>query len=178
MKKLERYSYILVPIVVVLLGFIRVILEHDGILIFEGDSYHQMYQFYLGGWERVHAGSLPLFDYSIGFGGCIMAMFYYLFSPFFLLAMPLSKSMVQYAFLYLNELKIVFIFIFTFIYAKRLAKHDSTPWLVSFMLAFGGWVFSYLHLNMFLDAYLVYPLVFYFIEVYLDEKKIVGFCLS
>lgn len=178
MKKLSKYSYIVVPVIVVLIGFLRVILEHQGILIFEGDSYHQMYQFYLGGWERVHAGSIPLFDYAIGFGGCVMAMFYYLFSPFFLLAMPLAKEMVQYAFLYLNELKIVCIFIFTYLWAKRISKHSSTPWLIAFMMAFGGWTFSYLHLNMFLDAYLLYPVVFYFIEQYLDEKKVLGLCLS
>ncbi|MCF0109191.1 MAG: hypothetical protein HUJ57_03730, partial [Erysipelotrichaceae bacterium] len=75
--------YIWLPVLVVFLGFLSVITDHSGILIFEGDSYHQMYQFYLGGWQRLRDLSLSSFDYSIGFGGSAIAMLYYLFSPFF-----------------------------------------------------------------------------------------------
>ena len=175
---MKRTMYIWLPVLVVFLGFLSVITDHSGILIFEGDSYHQMYQFYLGGWQRLRDLSLSSFDYSIGFGGSAIAMLYYLFSPFFFVTILFDKEMIQYLFLYLNEIKIVLLFIFTYIWAKQLSTRKETPFMAAFMIGFGGWTFSYLHLNMFLDAFLLYPLAFFFIDRYLKEGKVVGMCLT
>lgn len=170
---IKYYKYILLVCLCLVIGFLPVIINNNSVLIFNGDDYHQIYQFYLGGWQKIKDGSLSFYDFSIGFGSNNFAMVYYLCSPLFLLVLPIGKHLIQYSFLYLSILKIVLLFCFTIIWTDNLFKHKSSVLIGSFIIAFSGWVFSYLHLFVFLDAFLLYPLALYLIDKYLEEGKFV-----
>ena len=174
----KYYKYILIVFLCLIIGFLPVIINNDSVLIFNGDHYHQIYQFYLGGWQKIKDGSFSFYDFSIGFGANNFAMAYYLSSPFFLLITILSKYLIQYSFLYLDIIKIVLLFIFSLMWTDEVFKHKSSVLIGSFIIAFSGWVFSYLHLFVFLDAFLLYPLALYFIEKYLKDNKFVLMVLT
>ena len=81
---LKTFGLFLLVIIILVLIFLGCYVENKGVYIFPGDSVEQMYQFYLGGWEKIHAGTLSQFDWSLGVGGNIMAyVYYFLTSPFF-----------------------------------------------------------------------------------------------
>lgn len=179
MKVLKKYyKYILLCSLCLFIGFLPVILNNNSVLIFNGDDYHQIYQFYLGAWQKIRDGNVSLYDFSIGFGANSFAMVYYLFSPFFLILVFFGKHFIQYSFLYLSILKIIILFSFSLLWSDKVFKHKSSVLLGSFTIAFSGWVFSYLHLFIFLDAFMLFPLALYFIELYLRENKFVGLVLT
>ncbi len=179
MKKiLNRNKYVFLVALCLFIGFLPVIVFNNSSLVFNGDDFHQIYQFYLGAINKIQTNNFQFYDFSIGFGANVFAMAYYLFSPFFLFTNFLNKNLVHQSFLYFNIIKIILLFIFTTKWAKEVFKHNTSVLIGGFIISFSGWVFSYLHLYVFLDAFILYPLVLYFIEKYLKENKIICFVLT
>ena len=163
----------------ILIFFLPIFIKNQGILIYYGDSFEEFYQFYLGGWEKVHALDFSQFDWSIGLGGNWFAYSdVYLLSPYFWLTVPFPKSWLPYEMTALNILKLLLTFQFTYLWISKITRNELTRFVCGAMVAFSGWVFFYNHYTNFLDAYLMFPLILYFAECYLQSGKFKGFVLS
>lgn len=172
---LKTFGLFLLVIIILVLIFLGCYVENKGVYIFPGDSVEQMYQFYLGGWERIHAGTLSQFDWSLGVGGNIMAyVYYFLTSPFFYITLFFPREGMQYLMLNLNSLKIFLLFISTYYWASKITGNKSSKIIASFIITFSGWVFFYYAYNMFLDAFILYPLILGLTEEYLKNNKYVA----
>lgn len=178
-KKFKKIGLPMIVIIIVFLIFLNCFFYNQGIYIFPGDSVEQMYQFYLGGWERIRSGSLSQFEWSLGVGGNVMSyVYYFLTSPFFYITLLFPREFIKYLFLDLNMLKIILLFFTTYYWTGKLTKNIRSRLIASFIITFSGWVFFYFAYNMFLDAFLLYPLILGFAEVYLKENKILPLVLG
>ena len=159
--------------------FFNIITHNHGILIFPGDSMEQMLQMYEGGYEKIHSGTLAGFDWSLGLGANVMCyVYYYLCSPFFLLTLLFSRNFIVYSFLYFNMLKLLLLFLTSYWWASKLTERNTSRLLAAFLIAFSGWVFMYLPYNLFLDAFLLYPLLLGFCEDYLQRGKFIALTIG
>lgn len=168
-------------LIVIVLGviFLDYLIKNKGIYIFPGDSVEEMYQLYLGGWERFRSGTISQFEWSLGVGGNVMSyVFYFLTSPFFYATLLFPRECIKYLFLDLNILKIILLFFTTYYWTSKLTKNIRSRLIACFITAFSGWVFFYFAYNMFLDAFLFYPLILGFAELYLKEDKIISLVLG
>ena len=177
-----KFKKLLIPvmvIIIVFLIFLNVFFTNRGIYILPGDSVEQMYQFYLGGWERFHSGTLSQFEWSLGVGGNVMAyVYYFLTSPFFCVTLLFPRELIKYLFLNLNMLKIILLFLTTYYWTGKITRNIRSRLIACFSITFSGWMFFYFAYNMFLDAFLFYPLILGFVELYLKKSKIVPLVLG
>lgn len=60
---------------------------------------------------------------------------------------------------------------------NKVFKDSVISTVGSIMLAFSGWVFFYFQYH-FLDAFLFYPLILYFTECFIQDKRKIGIVLS
>ncbi len=159
-------------VVLLLIAFLDIVLNNDSILIYPGDSYDQMFQFYLGGWIRYKELSVTGWEWSLGLGGSIFSyVYYFATSPFFLLSLLLSRDMLKYTFLYFNLLKMFCLFFTSYYWLSKITKMQIPKIIGSLMITFSGWVFFYFTYNCFLDAFVFYPLILAFAEEYLQNQK-------
>lgn len=148
------------------------ILTNHSLMIFNTDSYSQMLQFYLGGWEKFHALNFSGWDWSSGYGGNYFNyVYYFASSPFFFITLFFDKSAIPYLVLYLNALKLFLIFSFSYLWLNRLSHSSWISTVGALILSFSGWVTFLYHYSMFLDGFLMYPLILWAMDVYLEEKK-------
>ena len=180
MKKLIKNNHFIITaliLMITLISFSGVILHNDSIFILYGDSSQQYYQFLLGFYEKVKSGNFSMFDWSLGFGANGFSLIYYsLFSPFTYLTLLLKKEWIQYAILYLQILKLILIGNFTCLWLSKLSKNKNHVLIGSMVLTFCGWCFFYWHYD-YLNSFVFYPLILYFIEKYLTENKKLGFII-
>ena len=180
MKKLIKNNHFIITaliLMITLISFSGVILHNDSIFILYGDSSQQYYQFLLGFYEKVKSGNFSMFDWSLGFGANGFSLIYYnMFSPFTYLTLLLKKEWIQYAILYLQILKLILIGNFTCLWLSKLSKNKNHVLIGSMVLTFCGWCFFYWHYD-YLNSFVFYPLILYFIEKYLTENKKLGFII-
>ena len=180
MKKLIKNNHFIITaliLIITLISFSGVILNNDSIFILYGDSSEQYYQFLLGFYEKVKSGNFSMFDWSLGFGANGFSLIYYnMFSPFTYLTLLLKKEWIQYAILYLQILKLILIGNFTCLWLSKLSKNKNHVLIGSMVLTFCGWCFFYWHYD-YLNSFVFYPLILYFIEKYLTENKKLGFII-
>ena len=168
----KKYFPILLILFVLFLTHLKTLVTNDGIMIFFGDSYEQQLQFYLGGWERLRNLDFSLWDWSLGYGANYFShVFYFATSPFFLITLFFSKTIIPYLFIYLNMLKLFLVFYFTYLWLGKLSNDKIARTIGAFVLTFSGWVIFFYHYNHFLDAFLLYPLILYGVEEYLQDSK-------
>ena len=180
MRKLIKNNHFIITaliLMITLISFSGVIIKNDSIFILTGDSSEQYYQFLLGFYEKVKSGNFSMFDWSLGFGANGFSLIYYnMFSPFTYLTLLLKKEWIQYAILYLQILKLILIGNFTCLWLSKLSKNKNHVLIGSMVLTFCGWCFFYWHYD-YLNSFVFYPLILYFIEKYLTENKKLGFII-
>lgn len=164
---------VLIPILIVLaIIFLPIILTNQSILIFYGDSAEQMLQFYLGGWEKVHSGSLGLWDFSNAYGASSFCeVYYYLTSPFFWLCCLFPKEWISSGFLYLNVLKLFLAYLFAYKWLKNVIHKDYIAIIGALAATFSGWVCFLFHYNLFLDTYFLYFILLFLVDRTLFDNK-------
>lgn len=161
-----------------LIMFKDVILNNNSILWFYGDSVEQQYEFLLGYWQMFRDGSFKLWQWSLGYGANQLSyVFYNLFSPFNLLILIFPKECIRYAFLYLTIIKFCVFSICSYLWISKISNDKKTAIVLSLLLTFCGWNLFYLQYN-FLDPLVFYPIILYFIEIYLDSNKKIGLIIS
>lgn len=153
-------------------------ITNNGLMIWYGDSFEQQLSFYLGGWEKFHSLDFSLWSWSLGLGANYLSyVFYFASSPFFFLTLLFPKQWIPYLFLYLNLIKLGLILVFTY---QWLLKLKSIRWIAltgAIALAFSGWVVFFFHYNHFLDAFIFYPLILWFIEHWIQTRRFFGLTL-
>ena len=97
-RKFKKIGLPMIVIIIVFLIFLNCFFYNQGIYIFPGDSVEQMYQFYLGGWERIRSGTLSQFEWSLGVGGNVMSyVYYFLTSPFFYVTLLFPREFIFFS---------------------------------------------------------------------------------
>ena len=178
-QTLKKYYPFILILIILLLTHLKTLVTNDGMMIFFGDSYEQQLQFYLGGWERLHNLDFSLWDWSLGYGANYFShVFYFATSPFFFITLFFSKTIIPYLFIYLNMLKLFLIFYFTYLWLGKLTCDKIARTIGAFVLTFSGWVIFFYHYNHFLDAFLLYPLILFGIEEYLQDSKISTYSIA
>lgn len=181
MEKMMKNKYFIVAslvIVISLIAFFPVIINNESIFILYGDSVEQQYAFLLGFWQKIHDFDFYMFEWSNGFGANTLSyVFYNLFSPFNLLVLPFPKEWIHYLILYLNIFKMVVLAILSCLWLSKISPKNEHAIIGSLMITFSGWCLFYYHYN-FLDAFVFYPLILFYTEIYLQDKKKMGLILS
>lgn len=171
-KTINNYYPILIILILIFLTHVETILNNSGLMIFYGDSYEQMLQFYLGGWERMRELNFSQWDWSLGYGANYFShVYYFASSPFFFLTLFFEKAVIPYLFLYINALKIVLLYSFSYKWMSQLHQEKLINVICSIILSFSGWVIFFYNYNLFLDAFLLYPLILYSIEIFFKKKS-------
>lgn len=176
-KKSPIYVALIVAIIA-LVGFSSVIIKNNSIFVLYGDSIEQQYAFLLGFWQKAHDLDFSFFEWSNGLGANTFSyIFYNLLSPFNLIFLLFPKEMIQYLILYVDILKMMVLAIFSCIWLEKIFDDSKIAISGSLMITFSGWIFFYFHYN-FLDAFIFYPLILYYAECFIQNKKKKGLVLS
>lgn len=174
-KKNKASIYVaMITGMITLLGFSWIIIKNDSILLLYGDSFDQKYAFLMGFWQKIHDLDFNLFEWSNGLGSSTYAYLYYnLLSPFNLIFYVFPKEAVKYLILYVDIFKMMLLAAFSCKWLNKIFKVSTIAMVGSLMIAFSGWIFFYYQYH-FLDAFLFYPLILYFTECFIQDKKKIG----
>ncbi len=166
--------YIFITIIAILM-FLPFIIFNNGIIITHGDSYELTYKLWLGGWTQFHNGNLNQFNWSLGLGANNFSyVFYFLSNPLFWISLLLPRDSIKYLFLIFTIFQYSLAFIFTHIWLSKLTNNSKARLIGSFIIAFGGYGIFYLQAEQLIKALVLYPLVLYFVEKFIQDKKIIG----
>ncbi|MDB8541806.1 YfhO family protein [Turicibacter sanguinis] len=168
---MKKYQFMLLLVLLIFLAHLKYITSGET-MIFYGDNIQQVLPFYYHGWDLVHSGELNFWDWTHGLGSSIFShVYYFLTSPFFWITTIFPRDWMPQLFLYLYILKLSLLAIFSFLWLSRLNKNLTISFIGAIAITFSGWLLTYYHYFFFLDAFLLYPLILYTIERYLQEKK-------
>ncbi|MBR4556717.1 MAG: YfhO family protein [Clostridiales bacterium] len=122
---------------------------------------------------------LSSFSYSTlaGCGRNYMSTFgYYLASPFNLIIFLFDDAHIATAISVISAIRLAFGSAFLCMFLqKRNSDHESNwPLIFSVMYAFSSFAISFLFCILWFDAYMLLPLLLYFIEKYIEEDKKIG----
>ncbi|HAW15544.1 MAG TPA: hypothetical protein DCW41_02435 [Clostridiales bacterium] len=128
-----------------------------------------------------HILSTLTYSFGLGAGKNIMGTFgYYLASPLNLLVLFFDASQVNEFVLLLMMIRISLAASFMTLFIRRRAENKDSWWPILFgiMYAYSSYTTIFLFQIMWLDGYMLLPLLLYFIEDYLDEGKIKGLIVT
>lgn len=174
----KKYFPYLFGFIFISLIHLYFVMKNDSLMVFYGDSFEEEVLFYLGGWEKFRISGFSFWDWSIGFGANSFSLvFYYLTSPFFYLSLIFEKIFIPYLFLYINALKLFLLYTFGYLWLHR-SNNRLSSMTGALILTFSGWVMFFYHYNFFLDAFLIFPLILYFLEESVERDKSFGLVFS
>jgi uncharacterized membrane protein YfhO len=129
----------------------------------------------------VKSFSLPMYDYSIGYGADILTSFHYygVGDPFMLLAALFPKSQVEAAYAFLYLLRLYFAGLFFSRFCLYMGKGRKAAMLGAFIYIFSSFTFVYaIRHHMFTNALLWLPLLLLGVEKILKKEKPYTFILA
>ena len=153
---------------------------NGGVQVFHYDMIEQGIRFVLHGYDLIRTPGITLWDWNFFMGTSVFSHgFYFLFSPFWLIfaALP-DKELIPFAFLYVNMLKHLLLFIFSCVYFKRIRKSNVSVLAGASIITFSGFALGYYNYSHFTDVMLFVPLVLYFVEEYVDHRKYLGLIVT
>lgn len=173
MYKINKKLKVILPMAMLCIAFLAyVLLEREGIFLFAGDSFEQVYQFYAGGYTRFFSGELFSYDFSTCFGQNPMYhSYYFLFSPFFYLSLLFPKEYLHLSFLFTTCVKLCTLYFSMIYWLKKLSRNETFVICFSLLFTFSGWTFFYSNYIFFLDHLFMLPLILASIEDYLNKEK-------
>ncbi len=182
MKKLiNEHRWLFFALLVTSAVFIYFILCNHHLFMFLGDTLDQNLKFYIQGWDRIHSGTLPFWDWSNFLGNNYFASqtYYLIGSPFYWLTMLLpSRDLILPFFLTLTWLKSVLCILFTYGWLMKVTNHKTGSAAGALAFTFSAFIlFNWRHYHM-LDAVIFYPLGLFFAEKFLQEDKTLGLSLT
>lgn len=156
------------------------VIFNQGVQVFHYDMMEQVIRFILRGYDLIRTPEIEWWDYTHFFGSSIFSYgFYFLFTPFWLLFAVLpDKADIPYVFMYVNMLKLGLLFLTSYIYLSKIRKSQVSIFLGSAILTFSGFTLGYYNYTFFTDTLLFVPIALYFIEVFLENRKFVGFTIT
>lgn len=148
------------------------ILFNHSILLYYGDSIETMYPYFVHLTNQVKSGSFVLWNYSMGFGTNNFVNFFNgLGSPFVYIASIFPESYIPYLFVFFDIIRFYLIAYFSFLWSKKLFKHEDTRTIFSLLITFSGWVLHFAHFGFYLDGYMYLPLILYLSDEIIEKKK-------
>ena len=175
----KNYKLYLLALLLSILMFIGYIITNKGIILAPGDPYELNYKLWLGGWTQFHNGDLGQFNWSQGMGtNTFSNIFYFLGNPLFWISLLLPREFIKYSFLVYAILQFTLGFIATHIWLSKISSSKKAPIVGAFIIAFGAYGLFYLQAEQFLKCLFFYPLILYFTEEYLENKKFFALCLT
>ena len=152
------------------------VIFNGGVQVFHYDMIEQGIRFVQHGYDLLRTPGITFWDWNFYMGANIFSHgFYFLFSPFWLIfaALP-SKDLVPYAFLYVNLLKHLLLFLFSCVYFKRIRQSNISVLAGASIITFSGFALGYYNYSHFTDVMLFIPLILYFVEEFIDYRKYLG----
>ena len=155
-------------------------ITNNSVQIFDYDMVEQGARFVIRGYRWFQNFNYPLWDWNHFFGASIFVHgYYFLFTPFSLLFNFLPNiDWIPYAFLYVNILKLLFLFMTSFIYFSRIRKTMLSSFIGASILTFCGFTMGYYNYSHFIDTFVFVPLALYFIEDFIEKGSYFGFTLT
>lgn len=156
------------------------VIFNGGVQVFHYDMMEQGIRFVQHGYDLLRTSGITFWDWNFFMGANIFSHgFYFLFSPFWLIfaALP-DKGMVPYAFLYVNMLKHLLLFIFSCLYFKRIRNTNVSVLAGASIITFSGFALGYYNYSHFTDVMLFVPLILYFVEEFVDYRKYLGLIVT
>ena len=140
-------------------------------------SYNQpkiLFAFY----NRMHDFNFSLYDWSLGLGANIFDLINQGFlSPFNFLSLLLPSNLVISFSLYLNFIKLLVLSNSLLLWFNKIYKNNIHNLLFSLVLSFSSLVLGFFSTNSF-DFYCLFPLVLFFLEKAIQDRKFLGLSLS
>ncbi len=121
------------------------------------------------------------YSFELGLGKNFIGTFgYYLASPFNLIYLLLDETQIDTAVLLIVVLKLSFssAFMCLFMGLRSGSKKTLWPVLLGIMYAFSLYSLAFMFHIMWLDGYMLLPLILYFTEKFIKEQKYAGLILS
>ena len=178
---IKKHKFLCISLIFGVLLFIPFIVFNNGIYIFAGDFLDQLVPIYIQAWNRLRSGTAIFWDWSNFLGANYYGSnLYYCFgSPFFWLAMLVPKvEWVPFTFSYLYILKVVLCISFTYLWLYKINKNDFGSAIGGLIVTFSGFVLANVADGFLFDAVVFCPLILYFVECFLQDKKTLGLSLS
>ena len=150
---------------------------NEGVQVFHYDMMEQVIRFIMRGYDLIRTPQLEWWDWTHFMGSSIFSYgFYFLFSPFWLIfaALP-DKVYIPYVFMYVNMLKLLFLFGTTCLYLSKIRQSKLAIFAGASILTFSGFTMGYYNYTFFTDTLLFVPLALYFIESFLEDGRFLGF---
>lgn len=158
--------------------FIPYMIKDQGYFLFYGDFNVQQIPFYKMCHDAVRSGDIFWnwnTDLGVNFIGSYS--FYLLGSPFFWLTIPFPSWMVPYLMGPLLILKFSLASLTAYVYLRRFVKPQSAV-IGGLLYAFSGFSIYNIFFNHFHEAIIIFPILLYALELYMEENKKGVFALA
>ncbi len=162
-----------------LLCFARYLFLNKGLMVFYGDPFEIYYKLWQGGWQSVHNGTFGEFCWSLGLGASTFSyVFYFITSPYFWISCLLPESFIPYSFLFWQVVNMTIGFILTDLWLYKAYSNRTAAIVGSFAITFCAYAFFYTQAPQLEYLFVCYPLILYFTECFIQDKKWKGLVLS
>lgn len=128
-----------------------------------------------------HILSALSYDFSLGMGRNIMSTYgYYLSSPFNLLILLFDNTQVNELVILLVGLKLCLSSAFMTMFLRRRSPDRTSKMHILFALTytFSSYTMVYMFQIMWLDGYMLLPLLLYFVENFLENRRVRGIAVT
>lgn len=172
---LKHYPMVIGTMIILSIVLYYVIFN-GSVQVFHYDMMEQGIRFVQHGYDLLRTPGITLWDWNFFMGANIFSHgFYFLFSPFWLIfaALP-DKASIPYAFLFVNMLKHLLLFLFSCVYFKRIRQSNLSVLAGASIITFSGFALGYYNYSHFTDVMLFVPLVLYFVEEFVESRKYLG----
>lgn len=167
-----------IAFIILFIGFSWFIIKNDSIFVIYGDRLEQQYPFIVGFWQKMHELDFNLYEWSNGLGASTFSyIFYNLLSPFNLIFLFFPKEWIKNLILYIDIIKMITIAALSCLWLDKIFDNSKVAISGSLMLTFSGWILFYFQYH-FLDAFIFYPLILYYAECFIQNKKKKGLVLT
>ena len=121
-KLFNKYWPALLGIFIITTIVLYYVVTNSGVQVFHYDMMEQVIRFILRGYDLIRSPEIIWWDWNHFFGSSIFSYgFYFLFTPFWLIfAVLRDKSDIPYIFMYVNMLKLAFLFLTTTLYLSKI----------------------------------------------------------
>ena len=158
--------------------FIPFMIKDGGYFLFYGDFNVQQIPFYKMCHDAVRSGDIFWnWNTDLGVNFISSYSFYLLGSPFFWLTIPFPSWMVPYLMGPLLILKFSCASLTAYIYLRRFVKPQSAV-IGGLLYAFSGFSIYNIFFNHFHEAIIIFPILLYTLELYMEENKKGVFALA
>lgn len=178
-KKLKPYlvNILLVTIIFLLALIICDISPFGNMILGKSDAVAQYKPMLYNYIMNIKHGTLELYSFTNGLGNPFIFNFsYYLISPVNFVGLLFNNGDLMYLAVIITKIAIAAIT--TTFYTKKHGGSDITSTIASISYVFSSWFLAYYYNIMWLDLFMIFPLLQFYLEKLITDKKIFGFIFT